>query len=61
MVFFDHFNVHFVLQGLVPTPEELMEQEDDDQPFKPPVSVLDITCQKKGTHFTYGPWADRQR
>ncbi|XP_041461922.1 transmembrane protein KIAA1109-like isoform X2 [Lytechinus variegatus] len=48
--------------GLVPTEEELLEEDDDEyQPSNPPVSVLDITCQKKGTHFTYGPWADRQR
>ncbi|XP_071510002.1 bridge-like lipid transfer protein family member 1 [Diadema antillarum] len=47
--------------GLVPSAEEIAEFDEEDEPVKPPVSALDITCQKKGTHFTYGPWADRQR
>ena len=41
--------------GVVP-----MGIDGNAEDLPPPYWALDVTCGK-GTHISYGPWADRQR
>ncbi|KAK6639579.1 hypothetical protein RUM43_007852 [Polyplax serrata] len=47
--------------GVVPEKPEMLELANGDMvESAPPIWGIDIKC-KKGTDFSYGPWADRQR
>ncbi|XP_050533025.1 transmembrane protein KIAA1109 homolog isoform X6 [Daktulosphaira vitifoliae] len=47
--------------GLVPEEPEMLQLANGDiVESKPPIWGIDIKCGK-GTDFSYGPWADRQR